>query len=257
MSVAPPPVMPTPEPPAAGNDSAFGRIIGTFISPKQTFTAIAARPTFLLPLLIMAVIGTLLIGYFTNHVGWRYQVDRQIAQNSRAQKAMEQLPAEQREQQLQTQAKISGYFGYAAGSIGVFIFAVIVAGVLLFIFIIVAGERPTFKQALGIVSHAWLPGIITALLGFLVIYLKEPSTVDINNLVATNVAAYLPEDSASWMKVLLSVFDVFTFWKIALMAIGFTAVDPKKMSFGKAFTIIFATYFIVMAGFAGLAAAFS
>jgi Yip1 domain len=250
-----PSALPTPEP--VGSDNAFTRLIGTFIAPKKTFASIVARPTWFLPLVIMAVLGTILIGYFTNHVGWRYQIDRQIADNARAQKALEQLSPEEREQRLQTQAKVSGYFGYGFATIGVFIIACIVAGVLLLVFMIVAGEHPTYKQALGIVSHAWLPGIITALLGILVISLKDPSTIDINNLVATGASAYLPDGSAPWLKVLLSVFDIFTFWKIALMSIGFTAVDPKKMSFGKAFAIIFATYFIVMAGFAGVAAAFS
>jgi hypothetical protein len=57
--------------------------------------------------------------------------------------------------------------------------------------------------------------------------------------------------------VLLSTFDVFTFWKIALMAFGFSAIEPKKLSVGKAFTIIFALYFVWMLIVTGFTARFS
>jgi hypothetical protein len=244
-------------PPAqpAGNDSGFGRLIGALISPQKTFTSIAARPTWLLPLIVLSIVATGLIAYFTNHVGWRYQVERNVEQNARLQKALENMTPEERDQSLATQEKSSRISGYVLGSVGVFIFAAIVSGVLMLVFMIVAGVRPTYKQCMGIVSHAWLPGIISALLGFLVIYLRDPATVDMNNLVATSVSAYMPEGTAIWLKFFLSTFDLFTFWKILLMAFGFTAVDPKKLTVGKSYAIIFGIYFIVQLAFTGLIAA--
>lgn len=247
--------VPTPEP--EGSDSAIGRLIGTFITPKKTFRSIAARPSWLLPLVIIAIFATGMFVVFGQRVGWRANVVRQIEQSDRAQKQMEQLTPEKRDAVIDQQAKVSMYIVYFLGSVGVFIFALIVAGLLLLGFMIIAGVRPTFSQSLGIVSHAWLIGIITVLLGILVIYLKDPSTVDLQNLVASNLGAVMPESSPKWLTVLLSTFDVFTFWKIALMAFGFSAVDPKKLSVGKAFTIIFALYFLWMLIVTGFTAAFS
>jgi Yip1 domain len=252
MSVTAAPPSPT-QPPT--NDTTIGRLIGAFITPKKTFTSIAARPTWFLPLIVLAVFATGVMAYFTSHVGWHYQVQRNIEQNQRLQKVLENMSPEEREQNIAAQEKSSRIGGYFFTSVGVFIFAAIDAGVLILAFMIAAGVKPSFKQSLGIISHAWLPGIISGLLGIVVIFLKDPATVDINNLVATSVSAYMPEGTSIALKFFLSTFDLFTFWKIALMALGFTAVDPKKLSFGKSYAIIFAIYFLVMAGFAGVLAA--
>jgi hypothetical protein len=251
-----PATRPTPQP--VGGDSAFGRLIGAFVSPKQTFASIAARPSWFLPLIVIAIFATAMFFVFGQRVGWRINMMHQIEQSERAQKQMEQLTPEKRDAVIDQQAKVSMYVVYFLGSAGVFIFALIVAGLLLLAFMIIADVRPTFSQSLGIVSHAWLPGIITVLLGILVIYLKDPSTVDLQNLVASNLGALAPESSPKWLSVFLSTFDVFTFWKIALMAFGFSAVDPKKkLSVGKAFTIVFVLYLVWMLIVTGFTARFS
>ena len=49
----------TPEPVAPGADSALGLVIGAFVAPTRTFTAIARRPTWVTPLLIATVLSLL------------------------------------------------------------------------------------------------------------------------------------------------------------------------------------------------------
>jgi hypothetical protein len=48
-------------------------------------------------------------------------------------------------------------------------------------------------------------------------------------------------------------FDIFAIWILILLAIGFAAVNPKKLSGGKAFSIVFgvfAVYVVIRTGFA-------
>src|ERR1700744_3488024 len=107
MSVtAAPPTMPNPVPPAA-NDGGFARPIGAFITPKETFASIAARPTWLLPLVVLAIFATGTMAFFSYHVGWHYQVQRNIEQNPRLQKALENMSPEDREQSIAAQEKSS------------------------------------------------------------------------------------------------------------------------------------------------------
>ncbi len=52
--------------------------------------------------------------------------------------------------------------------------------------------------------------------------------------MATNAGAFLSDDAPKWQEALLSSFDLFTIWSMILMAIGYSAINPKKISYGKA-----------------------
>lgn len=244
-------------PEAPASDNSLSRIVGAIISPKATFASIAARPTWILPIIIICILTTSIIFFFGQRVGWRGFMIRQDEQSERTQKQMANMTQEDRDKMIDTQTKYAPTFAYVFALLGTVIAAVIVAGLLLLGFMIIAGVRPTYKQSLGIVSYAWVPGIIGGLLGLLILFLKDPATIDLNTLVASNAGAFLPDDSAKWLKTLLSSIDIFTFWSILLMAFGFSAVEPKKLSVGKAFGIIFALYFVWTLVKTGMTAAFS
>jgi hypothetical protein len=252
-----PAAIPTPEPPA-GSDNAFSRIIGVIISPKPTFASIAARPTWIVPIVILMILSLTTIYIFSQRVGWRAFMVRQNEQSERVQKQMENMTPEQRDQMLDTQVKVASKIGYVSGTLGILIALLIVAGILLLGFMVIAGIRPSYSQSLGIVAHAWVgPGIVASILGILILCLKDPSTVDLNNLVASNVAAFMPDDTAKWLKALLGSVDLFAFWNMLLMAFGFSAVEPKKLTVGKAFGIVLSLFIVWTLIKTGLAAAFS
>ena len=81
-------------------------------------------------------------------------------------------------------------------------------------------------------------------------YLKAPGTIDLENPIATNLAAFLPDDSAKWLVALCKSFDVFTFWTLILFAIGFAATSPKKLKGSKPYVIAFSVWaaFVVLPG---------
>ena len=167
------------------------------------------------------------------------------------------MTPDQREQMLATQTKYASIFGYVGAVLGAFIGALVVAAILLAAFNLMSGGGINFVTSLGIVTHSWVPGIIGGLLGILVIFLKDPSTVDIQHLVATNAGAFLSDDAPKWQESLLSSLDIFTFWTMILMAIGYSAANPKKISFGKALVTIGVVWAIYVACKVGFASAFS
>jgi hypothetical protein len=89
------------------------------------------------------------------------------------------------------------------------------------------------------------------------LYLKPPGTVDLENPVATNIAAVLPDGTAAWLLALCKSFDVFTFWILVLIAIGFAAASPKKLKGSKAFTIAFSVWAVWVVCRVGFAFIFS
>lgn len=245
------PVTPTPEAPAS--DNSISRIFGALFSPKATFASIAARPTWLAPLILMCLLSVVVIAIFGQRVGWHDFMVRQIESNSRT----AQLPAEQKSQIIAQQEKYASITSYAGVVVGTFVGAVVVAAIFMGVFNLFGGTKIEFKTSLGIVSYGWAPGIVAGLLGILILFLKDPSTVDIQNLVASNPAALLADGSPKWLVSLLGSLDIFSFWMMILMAFGYSATNPKKLSFGKAFGSILGVWLIYVVLKVGLTAAFS
>src|ERR1700733_7971873 len=214
------PMIPSPEP--AKPTSSVARIFGVIFSPKPTFESIVQRPTWVLPLILINAVSAVVVFVFSQRVGWRGFMERQDQTNSRLQKQMESMTPEKREKMLETQTKFASIFGYVGVVLGTFIGALLVAAVLLAAFNLIAGAKIGFTTSLGIVAHSWVPGIIVGLLGILIIFLKDPSTVDIQHLVATNPGAFLSDDAPKWQESLLSSFDLFVFWYIILMSVGYS-----------------------------------
>jgi hypothetical protein len=245
----------TPEP--TPQVSSVGRIFGVIFSPKPTFESIAQRPTWILPLILVCLVSVTVVFLFGQRVGWRGFMERQDQTNARLQKQMESMTPEKREKMLETQTKFASIFGYVGVVLGTFIGALLVAAVLLAAFNLIAGAKVGFTTSLGIVAHSWVPGIIVGLLGILIIFLKDPSTVDIQHLVATNPGAFLSDDAPKWQESLLSSFDLFVFWYMILMSVGYSATKPKKISFGKALGTIVGVWLFYVIVKVGFAAAFS
>jgi Yip1 domain len=249
------PTTPAPAQQAPVPVSSFGRLFGVFFEPKATFESIVERPTWVLPLLALILISVVIVALIGSRVGWRQVIDRQIASSPRAQQRIEQIPADQREAILEKQAKFASVVAYVGVVVGTAVAELIVAALLLVAFNVICGSKIHFSASLGIVAHSWMPYVITGLLGVLILFIKDPSTIDTQNLVASNPGALLPDGSAKWLVSLLTSLDLFTFWVLILQAIGFRATNPKKISFAQAFGIILALWLFFVLVKMGFAAA--
>jgi hypothetical protein len=112
-------------------------------------------------------------------------------------------------------------------------------------------------SALAIVSYAWVPWLIHEVLSILILFLKDPSTVDLQNIVASNPGALLSDDASKWLVSLLSSLDIFAIWTLVLLAIGYGATNSKKLSFGKALVLVVIPWIFFVAIKVGLTAALS
>ncbi len=229
--------------------SPFGRIVGVFFSPKSTFEDIVRAPSWALPVIISTVLSIAVSVGINQRINWREFMAQQIEKSS----AAAQMSPEQKEQRIEGGAKFSPPFTYAIGACAPLLAVVIVALVLWGGYNLLGGADTSYKTSLAITSHAFLTGLISGLLFLLVLYLKPVGGVDLENPVATNIGALLPDDSAKWLVTLCKSLDIFSFWNMVLLAIGFTATNPKKLKGGKAYSIIFmiwGAYVVVRVGWA-------
>jgi len=243
----------TPSQAATGPDNSFARIFGAIFSPKPTFESIVQRPSWVVPVILGCILFIAVVFAFTQRGGWASFFQKQMADNSRVQ----QMTPEERENLMEKQVKIAPIFGYVEGVVIPPVGALLSAAVLLGIFNLSGATKTTFKVALAIVAFAWCPWLIHGLLSVLIIFLKDPATVDLQNVVASNPGAFLPETSAKWLTALLGSIDLFAIWTLILLAIGFSATNPKKLSFGKALVLAGAGWLVFVLLKVGLTAAFA
>jgi hypothetical protein len=243
--------LPTPEQERA-SVSSFGRVVGVFFSPKSTFEDIARKPSWLIPVVLATVLSTIVGAVFVQRANWREYMSQQIEKNP----STANMPAEQKEQRIEGGVKFAPPFTLAVFVIAPILGTLIVALVMWGAYNLLGGAQTTFGTSFGITAHANLTGSVFALLLLLILFLKPIGTVDIDNPLAANVAAFLPEDSAKWLVSLGKSIDLFSFWTMALLAIGFGATNPRKLRGSKAFTIVFsvwAVYVVLKVGIAFVA----
>jgi hypothetical protein len=225
----------TPEPVPIGE---AGRMTGVLFSPKATFENIVARPSWVAPLVVLCVLAIAVIALFGQRVGWRGFLERQFDKDPR----VANLTPDQREQRLNAAIKFAPPITYVSVVIGTFLVPVVIAAVMLGAFNLLAGTRLNFKVALAIVSFSWMPLAIHGLLSLILLFVKSPDTIDLEHLVASNPGAFVSSDSPRWMMTLMTSLDAFAIWVIVLMAIGFAAASPKKVTFAKGLTIVVAVW---------------
>ncbi len=230
--------MPAPDAQSQPAISPIGRIVGVFFSPKATFEDIVRKPSWVLPVVLLTLFSIGVTIVINQRVDWRQFMSQQIEKNPRS----ANLSAEQKEQQIEGGAKFTPIVTWVIGLCGPILFALVVALAMWGAYNLLAGANTNFGTSFAITSHAALTGLVSSLLFILVLYLKPPGTVDMDNPVATNLAVLLPDDSAKWLIALLKSIDVFTFWTLILLAIGFATTNPKKLKGSKAFMIAFSVW---------------
>jgi len=241
--------MPEPAPQPQQKISNFGRIFGVLFSPKATFEDIVQKPTWVLPVVVFVVLSLLGSIIFVQRVDWRDVISQQMEKDPRA----AQLSAEQKEQRIEMGAKFAPVFGYVGGVVAP-VFILFVTCLLMWgAFSLLGGISSGFGQSFSITAHAFMTSLVSAPIFVLVVLLKPRGSIDIENPIATNLAAFFPEGTSKALLTLGKQIDVFTIWILLLLAIGFAAVNPRKLKFGGAFGIAFgvwAAYVLVRVGVA-------
>ena len=120
-------------------------------------------------------------------------------------------------------------FAFVFGVIFTPIFVLFITLVFWGAFNLFNGAALSFKTAFGIVSHAFVPLIISSLLAIIILLIKPHGEVDPEHFLASNLGAFLPDDAPKPLVALGQSLELFWIWTLALVAIGFSAASPKKI----------------------------
>jgi len=213
--------------------SEVGRLTGVFFSPGQAFADIGKRPRWFVPVLLGMIVTTVFLYLFSQRVGWDTFFREQNAQSAQ----LQNLEPAARARAEAVQMQLATYITWISGLIAPLLVAICMAGVLTFLADVVMGAGIGFRKTLAVVTYGTLPNLLRTLLSIVVMYLKPPDEFDLRNPIMVNAAVLLPPDASEWMKALGGSLDLFTFWCMILMSIGFAAA-AKRMTAGKAFGMI-------------------
>lgn len=234
-------------------DSSWGRLIGALVAPGETFRSIAERPTWLPPLLILALLG--------GAVGLVLQMRTDPEEMVRGQLEMVKvdLPQERVDEMIEeaenrsTGAKI----GLAAlGAVGQPLIYAIMA-VLFWIGFRLFGSEMDYLRSLATTLHGYLPLAVGSLINLPLMFTRETLTFEEaanGGVLVSSLKTLAPEDATAVTEVMLGSIDLFTVWAMILLAIGYREVAKVSSAVASGIVILFWLIFVLFK--VGLAAAF-
>ena len=190
-------------------------LVDIFLQPGKAFDELKGKPTFLLPLLLTALLTAAMILLYSMKVDPAWYLDHALAAGGGDMSASEIEQA----RKVMPGARTMGYLG-----VGMALFGTAVAAALYALYFMLAGRitgAPTsFKHGLSLTGWAGMPlllGTVVALVGVLTM---APQT-GMESLMLTNVDPLLlqvPVDSP-WSSLAKS-FSLLNIWVVFLIALG-------------------------------------
>jgi len=239
-----PEAQPASQPTNRPETGALGRITGVIVNPKRTFAEIARRPTWVVPFVTLCVLSVMVSGLLAQKTDWRSFFERQMSKNSR----LDQMPQDQKDRMIENQVKYAPKFAFAFGVIFTAVFVLLMTLIYWGAFNLFYGAALTFKAAFGIVSHAFVPLVISSLLAIIILVIKPHGDVDPEHFLASSLAAFLPDDAPKWLEALGQSLELFWIWTMTLAAIGFSAANRKKIKPAGAFLTVFGLWAVWVLG---------
>lgn len=223
----------------------IGRLMGVFFSPGETFKEIGLAPKIIIPLIVLALLGAL-IG-----IAMAERLDAVKIASMGIEKAVAdgKMTQEQAAPQLEAMKKnatlIKATFPIF-GVLGTIVTVFAVAGIFKLASLILGTEN-TFMPILGVTIYAYLAiSIVSSVVLLALLFLKSPDEFDIQNPIGSNLGALLTiffskESLPKFVLAFANWIDVFSIWRLSLLAIGYAAVS-KRLKTGTAAMVLVVLY---------------
>ena len=214
------------------NDSSIARVVGVLFSPEKVFTALREKPTWLVALVVLVVLGTL-AGYLVGQkLDWEVVAREQIEQSSR------QLSEDQIEGSIEVTEKLGPILVIAVPLLfGPAVYLLI--ALLFWVILKMLGGDFSYQASFATTLHGMMPSAVQALLTVPVVLGRSEldyEAVETGSVLASNLGAFASEGTSNAMLALLSSVDVFSIWNMILLSIGYAVVG--KVSRGKAAAVV-------------------
>lgn len=208
----------------AGGVGEGGRIVGILTSPGRTLADVVRRPTWILPLVIIAVVAAATNFLLYEPVIIPMQMDR-IEQNPNV------TPEQAQRMEDQMASPVARAIGTAAPVIVIPLIILLQAGLVMLVGSIILGGESSFRTVFSVCAWTGLiyavGSIIQAPLYALVTHRMEP---------VASLAFVLPNESPSaivrFLRGVLGGIDVFQLWQLTVLSMGVALAYKRPRSFG-------------------------
>lgn len=234
-------------------DSSWGRLVGVLVAPGETFRSIAERPTWLPPLLLLALLGAVVA------FAIQMRTDPEEMVRGQIEAIKVEVPQEQVDKMIEdAESRTTGAkLGLAA--IGIVVQAALYAVVaaLFWIGFRLFGSEMDYLRSLATTLHGYMPLAVGSLINLPLMLSRESLTFEESmqgGVLVSSLKAMAPEDASPVTEALLGSLDLFTIWTLVLLTIGYKAVAKVSTAVASGIVILFWLVYVV--GKVGLAAAF-
>jgi hypothetical protein len=208
----------TPDTPHPG---LLSRMIGVIFSPRDTYAAVAARPTWL---------GVMVITLVVSAASTYVMMSSPDMQDAAFDQALSNIQGDPTDQQV---ARIETFISYMAPLYAAVtlifgpVFTAAMAGLLLWIFSMLMGGSGTFRQVFAMVTHS---GVISMLSGVFTAALLAAGVPPTGaQSPSANLGVFVPMlDEMSFVVMFLSAFNLILIWWLVSLAIGLGVLYKRR-----------------------------
>lgn len=220
----------------------LSKVVNIFFEPRKVFQSLKIKPTWLVSVIIMAVLG---MGFF--YYTFPYIMNEQVQNIRDNDRIPEQAKLEIIEKMKEAQHP--PIWQMAIAPVGTLIYLVIVAAVLFFVFNVLMGGDSGFRRVFSVYCYSSLVAIPSMIVKFPLVMMKG------NINVQTSLGLLLsPDAKGSFLHSVLSSFDIFNVWQVILVSMGLGVM--YKFSTKKAFTTVAILWIIWILAKSGLGSIF-
>ena len=215
-----------PTPAAGAKYSSMQRLWMMFTSPGEVFADIGIKPTWVLAMVILVIVGVGAQLVIMPHV------DTEATIRARLDDRAEEFTDAQIEGMVEQGEKF-GKFGPIIGLVVAPIVWAIMAAVF-FLMLKIVGSEADYSRTLSTTLYGYWPATLVALVltGVLIQRVGKVPQEELANVVKASLGAFMPPDAPAWLLAVGNTVSIFNIWAVVLLIIGFSAVG--KISKGKA-----------------------
>ena len=220
------PLVSPPPPTAPEKQGGFlQNLVDVYFAPRDAFARIARDPRWLLPAAGLLVVSVAFTAVWMSRMEPTEFMKSQLEESGQ----WDKMPAEQRDVAIERGAGMMKGLGWVMAVVGTVFVLAVVSGVLFFVFRFFYASEMSFKHALAVVSWAFFAvSLLSSPLILAVMGLKGDWNLNPQEVVQANPSLLLDKSTAAkplW--TLLSSLDLFSFWQIFLLAVGFGVASRK------------------------------
>lgn len=236
-----------PEPPRNG----LGQVVRMFYEPSAVFRELAARPTWLWPLILVIVLAIGLQLLTAPRVDMEGTIREGLERFGQADK----FSSEQIREMAAARGPMQKYGGILATMIAIPLVMLVLAACYL-VGLKAAGSEVGFRSTFSMLMYASAPPSIvnTILIGVVAMGRESFTQGELQRLVRSSLETWLSPDAPKALLALGGVLDLFNVWNWVLLVLGLSIVGRIKR--GAAIAIVAVLWGLYTLGKVGLALLF-